>query len=138
MSKQLGHKDIEIKKLKEYIRQLEKSKGIEPSDEYVKKFERNSWEKSVEKDIFPVISEVLDLVRQRKWTWTKNWDCKYVDIRIDMRDGGAILFSRADRISPDQLRYQYKGDNTEAPSKLSIKESFGVFLTDYKASNRGK
>jgi hypothetical protein len=43
------------------------------------------------------------------WSWARNWDCKYVDIRIDMRDGGFVLRDREGvRINLDQLKWQYK------------------------------
>ena len=43
------------------------------------------------------------------WSWSKNpgWRAKYVDIRIDMRDGGFILLDRAGkRISLEQIQSQ--------------------------------
>lgn len=43
------------------------------------------------------------------WSWSRNWDCKYVDIRIDMRDGGFIVMDQEGRrISLDQLKWQYQ------------------------------
>lgn len=43
------------------------------------------------------------------WCWARNWNCKYVNIRIDMRDGGFIFTNdRGERISLEQLKWQYK------------------------------
>ena len=48
-----------------------------------------------------------------RWSWARNMDCKYVNIRIDMRDGGFILIdSKGKRISLDALKFQYKGENS--------------------------
>lgn len=115
MTKQLGHKDIEIKRLKKRIRELEGLVGGEVDVEYEAKIARNSWEQSVFDNIIPAIQETLDKVKKREWSWSRNMSCKYVDIRIDMRDGGAIMYSGGGgRISTDQLRYQYKsGDENE-------------------------
>lgn len=42
------------------------------------------------------------------WTWVKNNQCKYINIRIDMRDGGFVLLNRdGQRISLKQLQWQY-------------------------------
>lgn len=42
-----------------------------------------------------------------RWCWPRNADCKYVDIRIDMRDGHFILLDRhLKRISVEQLLRQ--------------------------------
>lgn len=42
------------------------------------------------------------------WTWAKNNRCKYINIRIDMRDGGFVLLNRdGERISLKQLQWQY-------------------------------
>lgn len=47
------------------------------------------------------------------WRWSANpdWRAKYVDIRIDMRDGGFILMDRnGKRISLDQIQAQDRDD----------------------------
>lgn len=42
------------------------------------------------------------------WHWFKNTQCKYVNLRIDMRDGGFVLLNRdGQRISLKQLQWQY-------------------------------
>lgn len=40
------------------------------------------------------IFEVLSKARKGEWTWTNNPDCKYIDLRIDMRDGCAVISDR--------------------------------------------
>lgn len=50
------------------------------------------------------------------WTWTKskNWACKYVDLRIDMRDGAFVICNRdGERISFEELKYQYQKKESE-------------------------
>ena len=49
------------------------------------------------------------LLRSREgWIWTKNSRCKYIDIRIDMRDGDFVLFDRSgQRISIEELEKQH-------------------------------
>lgn len=51
--------------------------------------------------------DVVSIVRAavaKKWQWTKNFRCKYITVRIDMRDGGCIIMDRdGERITPNQL-----------------------------------
>lgn len=43
------------------------------------------------------------------WSWARNWNCKYVNLRIDMRDGGFIFTDNTgQRINLEQLKWQYK------------------------------
>jgi hypothetical protein len=50
---------------------------------------------------------VYNAMLQGKWKWINNSDCKYVDLRIDMRDGGCIIMNRDHkRITPNQLSKQ--------------------------------
>ena len=59
---------------------------------------------------------VYNKMREDKWVWFKNMDCKYVDIRIDMRDGGCIIRNKeGKRISPEQLAWQYSSDTPDGP-----------------------
>ena len=109
----MGHKDVEIKKLKKRITELESTMGGKLDAEYEARIDRNSWHDCALEELFPVIKETIEKSRNREWTWARNWDCKYIDVRIDMRDGGAILRSRSGRISPEQLKYQYKSDGEE-------------------------
>jgi hypothetical protein len=77
------------------------------------------------KDIFPL----LEIIRKKKsafdmdkWTWLKNSRCKYIEIRIDTRDGGCIIRDRdGNRISPKQLMYQYSENN---PDPIKDEEAY--------------
>ena len=63
------------------------------------------------------VVDVVNLSRQRKWSWTRSANCKYIDVRIDMRDGGCIIRDRAgERIGPNRLRWQYSDESPEAPT----------------------
>jgi hypothetical protein len=77
------------------------------------KIETNTWEGTEQlKDLFDFILKVatdcpLSERYKRGWDWTKNFDCKYIDIRIDMRDGGFILRNReGKRIELKDLKHQ--------------------------------
>ena len=112
MSKQLGHKDIKIKKLEKRIRQLEKAYGTEPSNKNKSKFYHNSWDENLDE----VVATVKELSKEDDftWSWARNWSCKYISIRIDMRDGAFVLVNgEGERISLDQLKYQYNGEDDE-------------------------
>jgi hypothetical protein len=57
---------------------------------------------------------VLQLMRDGKWDWYANTRCKYVELRVDMRDGGCIISDReSKRISPAQLAYQYSAEKVD-------------------------
>lgn len=57
-------------------------------------------------DVLPVI----ELMRSGKWVWDENMRCKYVEVRIDTRDGGCIIKDRHDvRITPAELVKQFYG-----------------------------
>lgn len=60
-------------------------------------------------DLSVLFSEVLALLAKERdeWVWYKNGPCKYINIKIDMRDGGYILMDRdGGRISLDELKEQ--------------------------------
>ena len=60
--------------------------------------------------------EVYNKMKAGNWKWIKNQRCKYVDLRIDMRDGGCIIKdSDGKRISPEMLAWQYTSENPEPP-----------------------
>ena len=102
-SNRKGFKDDIIAKLNKKIKRLEAQIGCEPSEKNESKFYHNSWDNIV--DIGKAVTTAL---KDKEWSWAKNTRCKYVSIRIDMRNGGAILVSRGgERISIEQLQYQY-------------------------------
>jgi hypothetical protein len=85
-----------------------------PSPEFSKMVETNTWHKPQELDelistLKKLVTTKADNFYDRAWSWVLNSRCKYIDIRIDMRDGAFILHDRdMERISIDQLKYQYE------------------------------
>jgi len=74
----------------------------------------------------PTLQEVVDFIKQAsspeqprkkgEWCWTKNTPCKYVEIVIDMRDGGFTILDRDRNImSFEALKYQYSKETPERP-----------------------
>lgn len=44
-----------------------------------------------------------------KWSWTGNMRCKYVSIRVDMRDGKAILLDKdGKRITEEEFARNHR------------------------------
>jgi len=69
------------------------------------KEENNLW------DHIHSFLSVFKKMKEGKWNWTKNAKCKYVVLRVDMRDGGCIISDRnGRRISPKMLAYQCDED----------------------------
>ena len=71
--------------------------------------EANVWHDKAELlEFVTVINELSGNTRQLdKWNWLSNPACKYVSIRVDMRDGGFVLLDRdGNRITLDQLKGQ--------------------------------
>ena len=87
----------------------------EPHISLKEKDEHNVWDHI--SDVF----KVYKLMLQDKWLWCNNPECKYIDVRIDMRDGGCLITTRNSpddkpiRISPEQLAWQYSKDTPERP-----------------------
>lgn len=72
------------------------------------KIDHNIWEEPTD------LQGTLDVIKQLSdeekstWSWARNHNCKYLNLRIDMRDGGfLILNDENERISMDQLLWQY-------------------------------
>lgn len=79
-----------------------------------KDFSENVWEDGKTLDgVFKFIKEAT--TGKHDWWWIKNSKCKYVSLRIDMRDGGFIILDRNnERIEFTELEYQYQiEDNNE-------------------------
>lgn len=52
--------------------------------------------------------QVWNKMQKGEWQWFANPQCKYVGLRIDMRDGGCLIFDRdGNRITPEQLSHQH-------------------------------
>lgn len=66
-----------------------------------------SWD-SKEK-LTPIVEFINEFATKEdtRWSWVKNWDCKYINIRIDMRSGHFLMFNNnKERISLDDLKKQ--------------------------------
>jgi hypothetical protein len=79
--------------------------------EFEAKVERNIWHDLPELPEW--ISTIQELTsKDSDWSWAKNHECKYIDIRIDMRDGGFVVLSREGddgrRICLEHLKWQWK------------------------------
>ncbi len=54
------------------------------------------------------VTKILSLAKENKWFWFKNTRCKYLNLRVDMRDGHCIIKDRdGNKITIDQLNYQH-------------------------------
>jgi len=54
---------------------------------------------------------VLQKMRKGEWNWFRNTNCKYVDLRVDMRDGGCLIYNNeGERIEIKDLDFQYKSE----------------------------
>jgi hypothetical protein len=75
-----------------------------PKDSSLKEMQENNvWHN------FRQVIPVFKAATTREWNWFANPQCKYVGLRIDMRDLGCIVMDRdGNRITPGQLVYQYK------------------------------
>lgn len=72
-----------------------------PTADVVEKMISNTW------DHFGDILPTLKAISRGDWYWGANTRCKYIEIRIDTRDGGCILYdSKRVRISPQQFAHQ--------------------------------
>jgi hypothetical protein len=59
---------------------------------------------------------VFALMKAGAWSWACNSECKYVELRIDMRDGGCIIKNKeGKRISPERLAWQYSDETPNPP-----------------------
>jgi hypothetical protein len=73
-------------------------------------------------DVIPVMKASMSKELPRKWSWVANSICKYIELRIDMRDGGCIIKNRrGERITPAELEYQY-GKKHEELKKYSLEQ----------------
>lgn len=73
--------------------------------ELQEKIETNTW------DHIDDFLRVLDEAKAGNWHWFKNPKCKYVELRVDMRDGGCFIKDRdGNRIDPKDLAVQYGED----------------------------
>lgn len=75
-----------------------------PSADVQAKIDSNIW------DDFGDILPTLKAISRGDWFWGANSRCKYIEIRLDTRDGGCVLYDRDRvRISPEQFAFQAAG-----------------------------
>lgn len=61
--------------------------------------------------IIPIGDKDPDADKPQRWSWAYNPGCKYVNLRIDMRDGGFVMTNQnGERINLEQLKWQWKKD----------------------------
>jgi hypothetical protein len=80
--------------------------------------EKHSLKAKIEQNIWDHLDDFLkvyETMKKGEWSWTKNIDCKYIDLRIDMRDGGCIISAKGERITPEQLAWQYSKEKPKPP-----------------------
>ncbi len=60
-------------------------------------------------DVLPILLRIAGN-HFAEWTWSKNTQCKYVDIRIDTRDGGFVTLRDRDGnlMRIEDVAYQYE------------------------------
>lgn len=74
----------------------------EPTEDVKQKIASNTW------DHFGDILPTLKAISRGEWYWGANSRCKYIEIRLDTRDGGCLLYDRERvRISPEQFAHQH-------------------------------
>lgn len=57
---------------------------------------------------FGLVMQVIRDASEQRWMWYWNTRCKYVELRIDMRDQCCLIRDREGKpISLEQLQYQY-------------------------------
>lgn len=92
---------------------------IKATPEYQAMIEANKWHDMPELDEFIRVIKQLSSPKvydergnfisgNHSWSWSQNYQCKYITLRFDMRDGGFNLCAdKIGRISLDQLKWQY-------------------------------
>ena len=99
------------------------------------KIEQNIWD-----SLEPVI-ETIALAKIGKWVWYKNSRCKYIEVRIDMRDFKCIIRDRHSvRISPVDMVRQIDDapqaastpQDTE-PSTVELYEALVNMCSEFRA-----
>ena len=43
------------------------------------------------------LDDVLAIIRDTRWSWVRNNPCKYIDLRVDTRDGRCLIYDRDSR-----------------------------------------
>ena len=54
------------------------------------------------------LSEVIDVLNDPEWEWWRNSKCKYLVIRLDMRDGKCLISDRNGKpLTVEELKAQF-------------------------------
>lgn len=77
----------------------------------------NSW------DSIDMLRRIIEIAENGEnysdhnhWSWVRNTSCKYLDIRVDMRDGGCIVKDgNGERIGIDALNWQWSNETPDRP-----------------------
>lgn len=87
--------------------------------------EMNMWHDRSELDkVIETIKKLSDESDDNPWSWAYNHECKYVDIRFDMRDGAFTLMNQnRERICLEQLEWQYKSAVKKDDDERSVPTS---------------
>lgn len=86
------------------------------SPEFQTKIEHNIWHDIDQLDLFIQTIKKLSVENDWTWSWSRNNNCKYINLRFDMRDGGFVLTDgERKRIDLPQLEWQYKSVKNETP-----------------------
>ena len=65
--------------------------------------------KSLPQHPWTPIDDVLAVIRDPKWMWPLNSRCKYVTLRLDVRDFHCIIMDRdGNEITLDELKHQHE------------------------------
>jgi hypothetical protein len=94
---------------------------LQSADErLIQKEKENVWD-SINDFLIVLRSSLKDHAKTNKWRWVYNPQCKYVNLRVDMRSGHCLIMNGSDtRIDPEHLRYQYSVDKDRKPVKEYI------------------
>lgn len=54
------------------------------------------------------VIKILEKMKREEWTWMANSKCKYLNLRVDMRDGHCVIRDRNNSpITLDELNFQH-------------------------------
>lgn len=62
------------------------------SQEFQSKVSDNEWESP--ESLVDNLKRIIKCIESKEWQWGRNMDCKYVNVRIDMRDGGHVIVNQ--------------------------------------------
>jgi len=60
--------------------------------------------------------EALDIITDEEWMWPRNVRCKYIELRIDTRDGHCIIKDREGKVITLQELQRQAGVKAKEPT----------------------